>query len=117
MRAVAGRLKSDYCYSKDIVYNNFIWPDLCDSASLREKISEAAQAVLDARELYLAADERCSLATLYDPVKMPPELVKAHAHLDALVDKAYGLKPSATDSERVALLFHLYAKKVAEIGL
>ena len=117
MRAVAGRLKSDYRYSKDIVYNNFIWPDLCDSASLREKISEAAQAVLDARELYLAADERCSLATLYDPVKMPPELVKAHAHLDALVDKAYGLKPSATDSERVALLFHLYAKKVAEIGL
>ncbi len=108
MRAVAGRLKSDYRYSKDIVYNNFIWPDLCDSAPLREKITEAAQAVLDAR----AAHPGATLADLYDPLTMPPDLVKAHAHLDALVDKAYGLKPTATDSDRVALLFKLYAAKV-----
>ena len=137
MRAVAGRLKSDYRYSKDIVYNNFIWPEVENVAyvkilpkpnsnaqlktgnietgntSTMATISKAAQAVLDARERYLAADERCSLATLYDPVKMPPELVKAHAHLDALVDKAYGLSPSATDAERVANLFKLYAEKIA----
>ena len=107
MRAVAGRLKSDYRYSKDIVYNNFIWPDLCDSAPLRGKITEAAQAILDAR----AAHPGATLADLYDPLTMPPDLVKAHAHLDALVDKAYGLKPTATDSDRVALLFKLYAEK------
>ena len=106
MRAVAGRLKSDYRYSKDIVYNNFIWPDLCDSASLCEKISSTAQAVLDAR----AAHPGATLADLYDPLTMPPDLVKAHTHLDALVDKAYGLKPTCTDSDRVAHLFKLYAE-------
>ena len=52
-----------------------------------------------------------TLADLYDPITMPPDLVKAHAHLDALVDKAYGLKPTATDADRVALLFKLYAEK------
>ena len=109
MRAVAGRLKSDYRYSKDIVYNNFIWPDLCDSASLCEKISSTAQAVLDAR----AAHPGATLADLYDPLTMPPDLVKAHTHLDALVDKAYGLKPTCTDSDRVAHLFKLYAEKTA----
>ena len=109
MRAVAGRLKSDYRYSKDIVYNNFVWPDLCDSASLRENITEAAQAVLDAR----AAHPGATLADLYDPLTMPPDLVKAHTHLDALVDKAYGLKPTCTDSDRVTHLFKLYAEKTA----
>ena len=64
--------------------------------------------LLDAR----AAHPGATLADLYDPLTMPPDLVKAHAHLDALVDKAYGLKPTATDSDRVALLFKLYAAKV-----
>ena len=54
------------------------------------------------------ADERCSLAALYDPTAMPPDMVKAHAHLDALVDKAYGLSPSCTDADRT--------KTVGEIG-
>ena len=118
MRAVAGRLKSDYRYSKDIVYNNFIWPSfteategkpsLCDSASLRLKIEKAAQAVLDAR----AAHPGSTLADLYDPLAMPADLRKAHDALDALVDKAYGLKPSCSDAERVAHLFKLYADKV-----
>lgn len=105
MRAVAGRLKSDYRYSKDIVYNNFVWPNMDEP--MREKISKAAQAVLDVR----AAHSGATLADLYDPRMMPLDLVKAHAHLDALVDKAYGLKPTATDSDRVALLFKLYAEK------
>lgn len=97
MRAVAGRLEMRYRYSKDIVYNNFVWPDLDGAAPLGEKIDAAAQDVLDARDAHPGA----TLATLYDPLTMPPDLVKAHAHLDALVDKAYGLKPSATDAERV----------------
>jgi len=129
MRAVAGRLKSDYRYSKDIVYNNFPWPDVdeCKMESVKCKmggsesqgdtatlhftlytlhsICAAAQMVLDAR----AAHPNATLADLYDPLTMPPDLVKAHAHLDALVDKAYGLSPSCTDADRVAHLFRLYA--------
>ena len=112
MRAVCGRMKSDYSYSKDIVYNNFIWPRPSDE--MKEKITAAAQAVLDVRKRYMDADERCSLATLYDPTAMPPDLVKAHAHLDALIDKAYGLSPSATDAERVAHLFKLYAERLSK---
>ena len=68
-------------------------------------------AVLDAR----AAHPNATLADLYDPLTMPPDLVKAHAHLDALVDKAYGLSPSCTDADRVAHLFKLYAEKVKDI--
>ena len=119
MRTVCGRLKSDYRYSKDIVYNNFVWPsfaeategkpDLRDFATPREKITEAAQAVLDAR----AAHPGATLADLYDPLTMPPDLVKAHTHLDALVDKAYDLKPTCTDSDRVTHLFKLYAEMTA----
>ena len=108
MRAVCGRMKSDYSYSKDIVYNNFIWPH--SSEELRVKIRAAAQMILDIRKTYFDADERCSLAALYDATAMPPDLVKAHTHLDALVDKAYGLSPSCTDSDRVAHLFKLYAE-------
>ncbi len=67
-----------------------------------------AQMVLDAR----AAHPNATLADLYDPLTMSPDLVKAHAHLDALVDKAYGLSPSCTDADRVAHLFKLYADKV-----
>ena len=68
---------------------------------------------LAVRKTYFDADERCSLAALYDATAMPPDLVKAHAHLDALVDKAYGLSPSCTDADRVVHLFKLYAEKVS----
>ena len=71
------------------------------------RIAAAAQAILDSR----AAHPNATLADLYDPLTMPPDLVKAHAHLDALVDKAYGLSPSCTDADCVAHLFKLYAEK------
>ena len=109
MRVVAGRLKSDYRYSGAIVYNNFPWPDLCDSASLCEKISSTAQAILDAR----AAHADCSLADLYDPLTMPPDLSVAHEANDRAVLAAYGLKPDTPESEIVAHLFKLYAEKTA----
>ncbi len=114
MRAVAGRLEMRYRYSKDIVYNNFIWPSNPESPvnPVKEKIEQAAQAILDAR----AAHPGATLADLYDPLTMPPDLVKAHAHLDALVDKAYGLSPSCTDSDRVAHLFKLYAEVTKKGG-
>ena len=71
------------------------------------RIAAAAQAILDSR----AAHPNATLADLYDPLTMPPDLVKAHAHLDALVDKAYGLSPSCTDADCGAHLFKLYAEK------
>jgi len=80
---VCGRLKSDYQYSAGIVYNNFPWPENPVDAQ-KQKIEAAAQAVLDAR----AVHPNASLADLYDPLTMPPNLVKAHQALDAAVDAA-----------------------------
>jgi hypothetical protein len=102
VRSTCGRLKSDFRYSKDIVYNNYPWPD-APSDKQRSAIEAAAQAVLDAR----AAFPGSSLADLYDPLTMPPALVKAHQQLDRAVDAAYGFK-GKTDAERVAFLFQRY---------
>jgi N-6 DNA Methylase len=119
VRTTCGRLKSDYRYSKDIVYNNYPWPSFKASASetqankAQTAIESAAQAVLDARAQFPGS----SLADLYDPLTMPPALVKAHQKLDAAVDAAYaqdtvhaGKKTYATDAERVAYLFALYQR-------
>ena len=103
MRAVCGRLKSDYRYSKDIVYNNFPWPVNPDDAVVA-KISATAQAILYARALYPDS----SLADLYDDVAMPPELRKAHRANDAAVLEAYGFPKDATESDIVARLFKMY---------
>ena len=84
MRSVCGRLKSDYRYSKDVVYNNFPWSAPTDSQ--RARIEQTAQAILDARALYPDA----SLADLYDETTMPPELRKAHQQNDKAVMQAYG---------------------------
>jgi len=105
IRYTCGRLESRYRYSKDIVYNNFPWPEN-PTDTQKQKIEAAAQAVLDAR----AAHPNASLADLYDPLTMPPNLVKAHQALDAAVDGAYGRKNFKNDAERVAFLFELYQK-------
>ena len=105
VRSVCGRLKSDYRYSKDIVYNNFPWPDAL-AEKQRTAIEEAAQAVLDSR----ANHPEASLADLYDPIAMPPDLRRAHQALDKAVDAAYGRKNFTSDAERVAFLFELYHK-------
>ena len=109
MRAVCGRLKSDYSYSNTIVYNNFPWPDLRASASPREKISSTAQAILDAR----AAHPESTLADLYDPLTMPPDLLKAHQANDRAVMTAYGFDVKMTESDCVAELFKLYERLTA----
>ena len=124
MRAVCGRLKSDYRYSKDIVYNNFPWPfsekqtDLfapngthqkAKNVSseqirlLKTKIEHTAQKILDARAKYPDS----SLADLYDETVMPPELRKAHQENDRAVMQAYGFTPKMTESEIVAELFKM----------
>lgn len=105
VRYVCGRIKNDYRYSKDIVYNNFPWPS-DPTEKQQTAIEQAAQAVLDAR----TAHPESSLADLYDPVAMPPDLRKAHQALDKVVDAAYGKKTFASDAERVAFLFELYHK-------
>ncbi len=105
MRTVAGRLESRYRYSKDIVYNNFIWPQINDTQ--KSEIEKLAQFVLDARNEYPNA----TLADLYDPLTMPPSLRSAHKNLDRAVDKLYEISLSAPDTERVAKLFELYKDK------
>lgn len=103
MRTVAARLKSDYTYSKDIVYNNFPWPNPTDIQ--KEKIEQTAQAILDARELYPDS----SLADLYDELAMPSELRKAHMQNDKAVMQAYGFSIKDTTEEIcVAELMKLY---------
>ena len=105
VRAVCGRIKSDYRYSNDIVYNNFPW---CNpTAEQKKKIEETAQAILDARALY----PDCSLADLYDEVAMPPELRKAHQANDKAVMQAYGFWGKLnTESACVAELMKIYQK-------
>ena len=110
MRVVCGRLKSDYSYSKDIVYNSFPWPSPTDEQ--RQKIETTAQGILDARALYPSS----SLADLYDPLTMPTELRKAHQKNDAAVMAAYGMPIKETDEAScVAWLMRLYQEKVAEL--
>lgn len=107
MRFTCGRMKSDYRYSP-AVYNNFPWPTPSDKQ--RAAIEAAAQGVLDAR----AAHAGASLADLYDPLTMPPDLLKAHQKLDAAVDAAYGFK-GGNDAARVAFLFGRYQQLVAAL--
>ena len=111
VRAVCGRLKSDYRYSKDIVYNNFPWP--APTEQQKAKIEQTAQAILDARALYPDS----SLADLYDELTMPPELRKAHRDNDRAVMDAYGfIKGTAartSESACVAELMKLYQQKVS----
>ncbi len=102
---VCGRLKSDYNYSINIVYNNFPWPENISEEKIKE-IEKAAQNVLEVRLKY----PDCSLADLYDPLAMPGDLVKAHQDLDRVVDLAYTRKIFKTDAERLEFLFELYKK-------
>ncbi|MDD2925041.1 DNA methyltransferase [Rhodoferax sp.] len=124
VRTTCGRLKSDYRYSKDIVYNNFPWPEFPESSEQNKALARinkaqlaietAAQTVLDVRAKFQSGDQPATLADLYDPLTMPPELLKAHQKLDTAVDKAYeasgGKKSYKNDAERVAFLFELYQK-------
>ena len=103
VRYTCGRLESRYRYSKDIVYNNFPWPR-DPSTKHVTAIENEAQGVLDARAKF----PKSSLADLYDPLTMPPELTRAHEALDRAVDAAYGRKTFKSDAERVAFLFERY---------
>ncbi len=102
MRVVCGRLKSDFRYSKDIVYNNFPWPEPNEEQTA--KIEQTAQAILDARQIYPDA----SFADMYGNLILFPELMKAHRANDAAVMEAYGFRKDMTEPEIVAELFKMY---------
>ena len=106
MRTVAGRLKSDYRYSKEIVYNSFPWPELDERRFFKTKIEAAAQKILDVRAKY----PNSSLAALYDEATMPLDLRKAHSENDKAVMEAYGFSSKMPEEEIVAELFKMYGK-------
>jgi hypothetical protein len=110
VKHTCGRLKSDFRYSKDIVYNNYPWPEN-PTDKQKEAVEKAAQQVLDIREKYQATGS--SLADLYDPLTMPPDLVQAHQQLDKAVDLCYRSAPFTSESKRMEFLFELYEKYTA----
>ncbi len=110
VKYVCGRLKSDFRYSKDIVYNNYPWPKSPAQKDV-EKIEQLAQAVLDARAVFPGS----SLADLYDPISMPPALSKAHHALDAAVDKLYRPQAFPDERRRIEYLFGLYEQYTADL--
>jgi hypothetical protein len=108
IRFVCGRMKSDFQYSSSIVYNNYPFPQ-SHTDTQKKKVEEAAQTVLDTRAKYPGS----SLADLYDPVTMPPDLVKAHTALDKAVDLCYRSQPFANELSRIEFLFGLYEQYAA----
>ena len=105
MRYVAGRLESRFQYSASIVYNNYPW--LLDPSEKHKKAIETkAQRVLDVRAEFKGS----SLADLYDPIAMPPKLIKAHQELDKAVDLCYRPQAFVSEANRIEFLFDLYAK-------
>ena len=118
VRAVCGRLKSDYDYSVNVVYNNFPWPNI--TKDQEEKIAQTAQRILDARALYPDS----SLADLYDPLTMPPELITAHQKNDMAVMRLYGFQKTDEDGKKhwfseeecVAALMRMYQEKITELN-
>lgn len=143
VRNTCGRLKSDFRYSKDIVYNNYAWPENPTDKEIKA-IETAAQKVLDVRKKYQAdkvigivrsspptkeqfnspdwngeeeeiIQKGSSLADLYDPLTMPPDLVKAHNELDKAVDLAYRSQPFTSEAKRMEFLFELYEKYTANL--
>ncbi|AWI26281.1 class I SAM-dependent DNA methyltransferase [Flavobacterium pallidum] len=110
VKTVGGRLKSDYRYSNSVVYNTFPWPENPSPKHVKN-IEDKAQKVLDVRTAFPDS----SLADLYDPLAMPPELVKAHNELDKAVDLAYRPQAFVSEASRLEFLFDLYEKYTANI--
>ncbi len=110
VKYVCGRLKSDYRYSNTIVYNNYPFPENITDKQ-KQKVETLAQAVLDTRAKYPDS----SLADLYDPLTMPPDLMKAHQKLDKAVDLCYRPQPFSSELNRIEFLFEQYEKLAAPL--
>ena len=107
LRAVAGRLKSDYRYSTALCYNTFPFPEIFEKQ--KEELEKHVYKVLEERE----KDSEKTLAQLYDPEKMPDGLREAHHQLDLAVERCYRSKPFESDEERLEYLFKLYEQMIA----
>ncbi len=128
VKYICGRLESRFSYSTTIVYNNFSWPENPTEKQVKT-VEEAAQKVLAVRNMFLQPEKmsneelandngqyltkKCSLADLYDPLTMPPTLVKAHQDLDKAVDLCYRPQPFPNETKRIEFLFELYEKYTA----
>ncbi len=110
VKNICGRIKSDFRYSNEIVYNNYPWP-FNPTEKQKQAVETAAQKVLDTRVLF----PNSSLADLYHPLTMPPALVKAHQVLDKAVDACYRSQPFTTDANRMEYLFGLYEQYTADL--
>ncbi|MCZ2132142.1 MAG: class I SAM-dependent DNA methyltransferase [Bacteroidetes bacterium] len=110
VKNMCGRIKSDYRYSNELVYNNYPFPENPNEKQVKA-IETAAQKVLDARLQF----PNSSLADLYDPLTMPPALIKAHNELDKAVDLAYRPQPFTSEANRMVFLFELYEKYTADL--
>ena len=110
VKYICGRLKSDYRYSSSLVYNNYPWPENLAVKQIKA-IETAAQKILDVRLEF----PNSTLADLYDPLTMPPVLVKAHNDLDKAVDLAYRSQPFTSEANRMEYLFELYEKYTADL--
>ncbi len=108
VKSICGRLESRYRYSNEIVYTNYPWPENPSEKQIKT-IEEKAQNVLDVRASFLNS----SLADLYNPLTMPPALVKAHNELDKAVDAAYSKQAFTSEAKRMEFLFELYEKYTA----
>lgn len=108
IKTTCGRIKSDYRYSNEIVYNNYPWPENPSEKQIKT-IEEKAQNILDVRASFPSS----SLADLYSPLTMPPTLVKAHNELDKAVDAAYSKQVFTSEAKRMEFLFELYEKYTA----
>ena len=106
VRAVAGRLKTDFRYSSALVYNTFPFPDI--TRKQKDEITELVFDILDERERH----SEKTLAQLYDPDKMPQDLKEAHHRLDLAIERCYRKKPFESDEERLEYLFRLYEEMV-----
>lgn len=110
MSYVCGRMKSDFIYSNKIVYNNYPWPENVNEKQIKA-VEKAVEGVLSARKEFPSY----SLADLYDPLTMPPVLVKAHQELDKAVDLCYRPQPFINAAKRIEFLFELYEKYTANL--
>lgn len=110
MSYVCGRMKSDFIYSNKIVYNNYPWPENVNEKQTKA-VEKAVESVLSARKEF----PTYSLADLYDPLTMPPVLVKAHQELDKAVDLCYRPQPFINAAKRIEFLFELYEKYTADL--
>ena len=110
VKYTCGRIKSDFRYSNILVYNNYPWPENPNEKQIKA-IETASQKILDARMQF----PNSSLADLYDPLTMPPALVKAHNELDKAVDLAYRPQAFTSEANRMVFLFELYEKYTADL--